>query len=60
MSQADAEAARLRDEALGTFKEQTDRPLTWYKGQEAKQELADHPTGLQSEKPGPGTAGGLT
>lgn len=57
VSQSDAEAARLRDEALGTFKDQTDRPLDWYRGEESKQKLADHPAGLQSEEPGPGTAG---
>lgn len=50
VSQADREAAELRDAALNAFKEQTDRPLDWYKSQEAQQRLMDHPEGLQSEK----------
>ena len=57
VAQSDAEAAKLRDESLGAFKDQTDRPLDWYKSQESKQKLADHPAGLKSEEPGPGTAG---
>lgn len=55
VSQASAEAAKMRDEALGTFKEQTERPLEWYVKEAEKQKLVDHPAGLQSEKPGPGT-----
>jgi len=51
VAQADKEAAKLRDAALGAFKDQTDRPLDWYKSEEEKQELKDHPAGLQSEKP---------
>jgi len=51
VSQADAEAAELRDAALNAFKDQTERPLDWYKTEEGKQELKDHPAGLQSEKP---------
>lgn len=51
VSQASKEAAALRDAALGAFKDQTDRPLDWYKTEEEKQELKDHPAGLQSEKP---------
>ncbi|MHB8845678.1 MAG: LuxE/PaaK family acyltransferase [Nitrospirota bacterium] len=53
VSQADREAAELRDQALGAFKDQTDRPLDWFVKEAAKQKLADHPKGLQSEKPGP-------
>ncbi len=51
VSQADAEAAKLRDEALNAFKDQTDRPLDWFKSEAEKQKLKDHPAGLQSEKP---------
>ncbi|ACM21684.1 acyl-protein synthetase [Geotalea daltonii FRC-32] len=50
VSQASKEAAELRDAALGAFKDQTERPLDWYKAEEKKQELKDHPAGLQSEK----------
>lgn len=50
VSQADREAAELRDQALGTFKDQTDRPLDWFVKEAEKQKLADHPKGLQSEK----------
>jgi hypothetical protein len=50
VSQSEAEAARLRDEALGTFRDQTDRPLDWYKGKADEQALADHPAGLKSEQ----------
>jgi len=52
VSQSDREAAELRDEALGAFKDQTDRPLDWYRDEAKKQVLADHPAGLKSEKPG--------
>jgi hypothetical protein len=52
VSQADKEAADLRDEALGAFKDQTERPLDWFKTEAEKQKLADHPSGLKSEKPG--------
>jgi hypothetical protein len=54
VAQSDAEAAKLRDAALGTFKDQTERPLDWYAKEAEKQKLADHPTGIQSEEPGPG------
>jgi hypothetical protein len=54
VSQSDAEAARERDRALEAFRSQTDRPMSWFKEQEAKQKLEDHPAGLQSEKPGGG------
>lgn len=50
VSQSDREAAELRDKALGTFKDQTDRPIDWYAKEAEKQKLADHPKGLQSEK----------
>jgi hypothetical protein len=50
LSQSEAEAANLRDEALNAFKDQTDRPLGWFKAEAEKQALADHPAGLQSEK----------
>jgi hypothetical protein len=53
VSLAEVEAAKLRDEALGTFKDQTERPLDWYVAEAEKQKLKDHPAGLQSEKPGP-------
>jgi hypothetical protein len=49
VSQADAEAAKLRDASLEAFRDQTDRPLEWFKAQAAKQALKDHPAGLQSE-----------
>ncbi len=52
VSQTDAEAAKARDAALGTFKDQSDRPLDWYTEQARAQALADHPRGLQSEAPG--------
>ena len=50
VAQADAEAAALRDDALSTFKDQTDRPLNWYRSEADKQALADHPAGLKSEQ----------
>ena len=50
VSQSDAEAAKQRDAALGAFKDQTERPIDWYKAREAGQGLADHPKGLQSER----------
>jgi hypothetical protein len=50
VAQADAEAAKLRDDALDTFKDQTERSLTWYKNKEQEQVLADHPAGLKSEQ----------
>ena len=55
VSQADAEAAKLRDASLEAFKDQTDRPMEWFKAQAEKQKLVDHPAGLQSEK-APGKA----
>jgi hypothetical protein len=30
VSQADEEAARMRDESLAAFKDQTDRPIDWF------------------------------
>ena len=53
VSQGDEDAARQRDEALRTFKDQTERPHEWFVEQARKQKLADHPAGLQSESPGP-------
>lgn len=50
VSQSEAEAAQLRDEALNTFRDQTERPLDWFKTEAGKQALSDHPAGLQSEK----------
>jgi hypothetical protein len=50
VSQASAEAAEMRDAALNTFKDQTERPLEWYVQEAEKQKLTDHPSGLQSEK----------
>jgi hypothetical protein len=50
VAQADAEAAQLRDDALNAFKDQTERPLDWYKSKADKQALADHPAGLRSEQ----------
>jgi len=58
VSQASAEAAKMRDESLNTFKDQTERSLEWYVKEAEKQSLVDHPGGLQSEKPGPGTIPG--
>jgi hypothetical protein len=40
----------LRDDALNAFKDQTERPLDWYKSKADKQALADHPAGLRSEQ----------
>jgi len=57
VSQADREAAELRDQALGAFKDQTDRPLDWFVKEAEKQKLADHPKGLQSEKAAVGKKG---
>jgi acyl-protein synthetase LuxE len=51
VSQSDAEAAEERDRALTTFKDQTERPLDWYRKQAEAQALVDHPAGLKSEKP---------
>jgi hypothetical protein len=50
VSQENAEAAKLRDASLEAFKDQTDRPMEWFKAQAEKQKLQDHPAGLQSEK----------
>jgi len=47
--QADADAARLRDDSLKTFKDQAKRPLDWYKTRADEQALEDHPEGLKSE-----------
>jgi hypothetical protein len=49
VAQSDREAAELRDEALGAFKDQTERPLDWFVKEAEKQKLADHPAGLKSE-----------
>jgi len=53
VAQADKEAAKLRDDSLDTFKDQTERPLDWYKAKADEQVLTDHPAGLKSEQPGP-------
>lgn len=50
VAQADEEAAKLRDDSLGAFKDQTDRPMEWFEKEAKKQKLADHPAGLKSEK----------
>ncbi|OGW41472.1 MAG: acyl-protein synthetase [Nitrospirae bacterium GWD2_57_9] len=50
VAQHDVEAAKLRDDSLNTFKDQTERPLDWYKAKEDEQLLADHPAGLKSEQ----------
>ncbi len=50
VGQADKEAAKLRDESLETFRDQTGRPIDSYKKLEDDQKLADHPAGLKSEK----------
>lgn len=52
VSQQDAEAAKLRDESLDAFRDQTDRPLEWYRTKADEQKLADHPAGLKSEPRG--------
>ena len=52
VSQSDREAAELRDKALGTFKDQTERPIEWFEEEAKKQKLTDHPAGLKSEKQG--------
>lgn len=49
LSRREAEAARMRDSALGAFKDQSERPLDWYVSQAKKQSLKDHPKGLKSE-----------
>lgn len=56
VAQADNEAAKLRDDSLTAFKDQTDRPLDWYKSKEDEQVLADHPAGLRSEHSADGVA----
>lgn|GEM_PF-713961 len=53
VAQSDAEAARLRDDSLNTFKDQTERPLDWYKSKADEQVLTDHPAGLKSEQAEP-------
>lgn len=50
VAQADDEAAKLRDDSLNTFADQTKRPLDWYKSKKEEQVLADHPAGLRSEQ----------
>ena len=52
VAQENEEAAQMRDAALTAFKDQSDRPLDWYRNEEKKQDLLDHPAGLKSEKPG--------
>ncbi len=49
VAQADEEAARLRDESLNTFKDQTERPLDWYKNRVYGQMPADN---LNTEQSG--------
>lgn len=51
VSQADKEAAELRDRSLGAFRDQTERPMDWYAAEAEKQKLVDHPAGLKSEHP---------
>ena len=58
VAQADEEAAKLRDDALTAFKDQTERPLDWYKSKEDEQVLTDHPARLRSEHPADGTENG--
>jgi len=50
VSQAEAEAAELRDEALDAFKEQTDRPLDWYVREAKKQTLFGQKPALKPDK----------
>lgn len=50
VSQSEAEAAQMRDEALKTFRDQAERPLDWYRKEADTQRLADHPAGLTSEQ----------
>jgi len=50
VSQGSEDAARQRDAALQTFKDQTDRPLDWYKKQADQQHLGDEDM-LSSAKP---------
>jgi hypothetical protein len=57
VAQADQDAAKLRDASLDAFKEQTERPLDYYKRLAEEQALTDHPAGLQSEAPPKGEAG---
>jgi hypothetical protein len=57
VAQADQEAAKLRDASLDAFKEQTERPLDYYKRLAEEQALTDHPAGLQSEAPPKGEPG---
>ncbi len=35
---------------LEVFRDQTERPVDWFKAEAEAQKLADHPAGLQSEK----------
>lgn len=49
VAQADEDAAKLRDESLRAFREQTERPLEWYAEEARKQKLADFPKLIQSE-----------
>lgn len=51
VAQSDEEAAKLRDESLTAFRDQTERPVDWFRAEADKQTLADHPAGLKSEKP---------
>jgi hypothetical protein len=50
VSQQDAEAAKLAEASLGAFKDQTERPLDWYKKQSDEQRLGDEDM-LSSAKP---------
>lgn len=53
VSQASEDAARQRDASLQAFRDQSERPMEWFQEQARKQKLEDHPSGLQSEAPGP-------
>jgi hypothetical protein len=44
VSQADEEAARMRDESLEAFKDQTDRPIDWFV-EEFDQQNVEQPKG---------------
>ena len=45
------ENGRMRRSFGRSCRDQTDRPLDWFVKEAEKQKLADHPKGLQSEKP---------
>jgi hypothetical protein len=50
VSQEDQEAAALRDASLGAFKDQTERPLEWFKKEADQQHLGDEDM-LSSARP---------